>query len=294
MATGTRNLLFGKYDVMGKIGEGSFGKIHKGVNVENKEPIAVKIETQKGGSQKQLQWEYKIYKKLEGTVLPRGNPWPQVYNFGKTRGGAHIMVMDRLGPSLDNIRRPVHPVSLAYIAQSIIGSLELFHKKGFVHRDIKPQNILLSSADKAFPDTVLIDYGLSTLVKDAGNYAIGRGLKGTVKYSSINTHLGVEQNIRDDLQSVGYVLLYLAGVEFPWKAVSKSSDKKRAYQKILSYKLSSTAVELSAGLDESIRNVVAEYLYYTGSLAFHAQPSYKYMKRLFSSLASEFDGRIQI
>ena len=56
MASENKSLLFGKYDVLGKLGEGSFGKIHKGINVENKDPVAVKIETQKGGSQKQLQW----------------------------------------------------------------------------------------------------------------------------------------------------------------------------------------------------------------------------------------------
>ena len=198
--------------------------------------------------------------------------------------------MDRLGPSLDVIRRPVPPSALAYVAQNLLGSLEIFHSKGFVHRDIKPQNILLSSVEKTFPDMVLIDYGLSTVIKNADSYGIGRGLKGTVKYSSISTHLGVEQNVRDDLQSVGYVLLHLAGADLPWKTVSKDSDKKRSYHKILCHKLSTNTMELTADLDASIKTVLAEFLYYVSSLAFHSRPSYRYMKTLFAPSAAEFGG----
>uniref|UniRef100_A0A803QSL1 non-specific serine/threonine protein kinase n=1 Tax=Cannabis sativa TaxID=3483 RepID=A0A803QSL1_CANSA len=77
--------------------------------------------------------------------------------------------------------------------------------KGYLHRDIKPDNFLMGLGRKA-NQVYIIDFGLA---KDIGiQQPIVTFLTGTARYASCNTHLGIEQSRRDDLESLGYVLLY--------------------------------------------------------------------------------------
>lgn len=70
----------------------------------------------------------------------------------------------------------------------------------------------------------LIDYGLSKRYRDSKNlqhipYKENKNLTGTARYASINSHLGIEQSRRDDLEGVGYVLLYLCQGYLPWQGL---------------------------------------------------------------------------
>ena len=87
----------------------------------------------------------------------------------------------------------------------------------------------------------LIDFGLAKEYKDRSTglhipFIINKGLIGTAKYSSINTHKGIEQSRRDDLEAVGYVLIYLLKGELPWKD-SNLKNKVFVKEAILKKKL---------------------------------------------------------
>merc|ERR1740121_2880022 len=105
----------------------------------------------------------------------------------------------------------------------MIHRLQGLHAKGLLHRDIKPENFLVglgANAHKVFA----IDFGLSKRFRDSRTRAHipfreGKRLTGTARYVSINTHLGLEQSRRDDLESVGYVLLYFLRGSLPWQGL---------------------------------------------------------------------------
>merc|ERR1712110_1215981 len=98
----------------------------------------------------------------------------------------------------------------------------------------------------------VIDLGLAKHWQDAETkqhipYRRKAGMAGTARYASINTHLGDEQSRRDDLESIGYTLLYLHSGRLPWQGIP-ACTKKEKYDKIMKMKKSTPMSTLCKGL----------------------------------------------
>merc|ERR1712194_703783 len=110
-------------------------------------------------------------------------------------------------------------------------------------------------------------------------YREGKNLTGTARYASVNTHLGIEQSRRDDLEAVGYVLMYFNRGSLPWQGL-KANGKKEKYEKIMEKKMS-TPVEV---LCKHFSAEFVTYLNYCRSLRFEDRPDYAYLRRLLKDL----------
>lgn len=135
----------------------------------------------------------------------------------------------------------------------------------------------------------VIDFGLAKKYRDPRThmhipYRENKNLTGTARYASINTHLGVEQSRRDDLESLGYVLMYFLRGSLPWQGL-KAATKKQKYDRIMEKKMSTSTEELCMGFPTEF----AVYLNYTRSLRFDDKPDYSYLKRLFRDLIVRSD-----
>jgi len=269
-----------KYRLGRKIGSGSFGDIYLGTNMTTGEEVAIKLESVKT-KHPQLLYESKIYRILHG-----GLGIPNVRWYG-IEGDYNVMVLDLLGPSLEDLfnycGRRFQLKTVLMLADQLLGRLEYVHTKSFIHRDVKPDNFLIGLG-KRQSVIHIIDFGLAKKYRDPRShqhipYRENKNLTGTARYASINTHIGIEQSRRDDLESLGYVLMYFIRGSLPWQGL-KANTKKQKYERIMDRKMSTSTEQLCKGYATEFRS----YFEYCRSLRFEDRPDYAYLKRLFKEL----------
>jgi len=269
-----------RYRLGRKIGSGSFGDIYIGTNITNGEEVAIKLESTQS-KHPQLQYESRLYKLLEGGVGV-----PHIQWFG-VEGDYNVMVMELLGPSLEDLfnfcSRKFTVKTVLLLADQLISRIEYVHSKSFLHRDIKPDNFMMGLAKRG-NQVFIIDFGLAKKYRDPRThthipYRENKNLTGTARYASINTHLGIEQSRRDDLESLGYVLMYFNRGSLPWQGL-KAQTKKQKYERISEKKLSTPIEVLCKGFPSEF----ATYLNFCRSLRFDDKPDYTYLRQLFRNL----------
>eukprot|EP00761_Pharyngomonas_kirbyi_P014961 gb/GECH01014992.1/.p1 GENE.gb/GECH01014992.1/~~gb/GECH01014992.1/.p1 ORF type:complete len:338 (+),score=76.05 gb/GECH01014992.1/:1-1014(+) len=268
-----------------KIGGGSFGELYKGTHINTGNTVAVKLE-KTASKFPQLLYESKLYNVLNDHHKESALGIPAV-KWSGTEGDYNVLVMDMLGPSLEDLLnfcgRRFSLKTVLMLADQMINRIEFIHSKNFLHRDIKPDNFLMGTGRKGHIIYV-IDFGLAKRYRDPKThqhiqYKENKNLTGTARYSSINTHLGVEQSRRDDLEALGYLFVYFLKGSLPWQGL-KGATKKQKYDKISEKKMATSAEMLCEGLPEEF----GTFLKYTRSLKFQDKPDYKYLRRLMQKL----------
>jgi serine/threonine protein kinase len=253
------DVIANKYQIVGKIGSGSFGEIFLARNMRTGEDVAVKVENavivkDSGASKRswksQLKREAKVYAKMFGEV---GIPKLRWLGLSEAK---NWMVMDLLGRSLEDLfnycGRKFSIKTVTVIACELICRIETIHNKGkLVHRDIKPENFLMGRGRDRHT-VFIVDFGLAKLFQNprTGRHIPmkeGYSLTGTARYASINAHLGHELSRRDDLLSIGYVLVYFLKGSLPWQGLQGDSHEEK-YLNILTKKQETSLEELCQDL----------------------------------------------
>ena len=270
-----------------KIGGGAFGKIYTCINNKTKEICACKIE-KPDIENPQLNNEYRIL-----SLLKNYDYFPKCYKYCNSQYG-YILILERLGSNLGVImsKLPNKKYSMKSALMIINQSLErlkLIHEKGIIHRDMKPENLCIGYKGKE-KNIYLIDFGLSKLINnDKKNQCFLLNIKkekiviGTVRYISMNAHLGNEQYKKDDLESLAYMMIYFIKGELPWQNL-KAKSRKEKYTKIYQKKKHTVNSELCNFLPDEIKT----FLNYVLNLNQKQNPDYVKLTNLINNLMKKY------
>ena len=205
----SRKMKIHKYECLEKLGNGRFGSVYKGHHESTGKSVAIKLEPLQ--QIQTIKHETIILNYLHSKTCDH---IPKIHWFG-VFDHTMCLVMTYYDCSLYDymMNRPSMSTSdIRHIIQSVLHALKSIHESGVVHRDIKPQNIMITR-NKA----VLIDFGMATFYIDEHSQHTPElqppkeNLLGTLKYMSYYIHLGKPYSRRDDLLSLAYVYMWLTG-----------------------------------------------------------------------------------
>lgn len=263
--------------------------VYCAVDIESGDNVAVK--TQRFcGLRSPLLAEYNIYETIkENKRSSHFIGIPKVFHYDEDDTSA-LMVMDRLGPNLAELfASQGHLFSrktLLMLFKHMLVAIQNVHESGFIHRDIKPDNICMGRGENA-GFVHLIDFGIAERYEDeeTGDHVpmVNHGsFSGTVLFASVNALSGLTTSRRDDLESLIYVIMFLWTGKLPFADIDKDNidmsiaksrrDKRR------------DVAEVCQGYPQ----VVPDLLSYVRNLEYHETPDYVMMRGLIETDFDEF------
>ena len=275
----------GEYRILRKIQSGTFGDVYLGMCVGTREFVAIKREsTQVDENSALLFHETRMYNRLNVLGDIRNEFFPIFYGFFPRKDYLYL-VMELLGPSLNDLfylcGKKFSLKTVLMIALQMIERLETIHEVGLVHQDIKPENILIGIAN--ISKLYIVDLGLARpfrLASFQDHFPIegGKSIVGTARYASLNSHLGFLLSRRDDMESLGYLLVYFLKGSLPW-------SKKGTYDPndVSLCKKFFPVSELCKGLHP----VFQEFIERCRAFTYEEMPDYANLKQMFRSAMQE-------
>ena len=265
-----------RYTILSELGKGGYGQVYKVQDIQKLDDYALKIDLTHRGSVIQ---EAKVLHDLQG-----GEGITKLYDSGKFNGLA-FMVIELLGMNLSHMRKCLNGFSLNTVVLILIETLqriEYLHTKGYVHRDVKPQQFILGPKDVIY----LVDFGISKRYIIEGHHMTFQSQferAGSSSYASINSHIGIRLSRRDDLESWVYMGVYMIQGFLPWQQ-GKTLNNNHKWQTVFKIKRGTSDEDLFIKCPKQLQSI----LNYIRTVKFEEKPNYLYIKELLLIIKTEF------
>lgn len=276
-------LVLDEYRLEKQLGNGAFGKVMSAVSTITSEQVAVKLEDRVKGRPRFLVSESQVLAALQGA-----EGIPKLYGSGR-HGDFTCMVLELLGPNLASLFKHMDKHfemrTIIQIALQALDRIQHVHSNYYIHRDIKPQNFMFGIKNKQ-TTLYIADFGLAKKYQNGHRglhlpYKEDKAFVGTACYASLNTHLGVQQSRRDDLESLMYVVCYFIQSRLPWQRKYRTKEEKHNSTRL--QKMLVTAEELFMGYHPGFTSALT----YIRSIGFADTPDYAMLKHTFRTIAME-------
>ncbi|EAS02074.2 kinase domain protein (macronuclear) [Tetrahymena thermophila SB210] len=279
-------IIANRFEIKELLGSGSFGEVYLAYDKQLNQEVGLKIDIN-ADENSQLPREAKLLQIFQG-----GEGIPKLFWSGvEQQSNKNVIAMELLGENLESLLvkcgGKFSLKTVLMLADQMIKRIEYVHSKGFVYRDLKPENFMMGKKGKSQQVVYLIDFGLIKRYKDPKTnkhipFRDNKGLIGTARYASVNTHAGLEQGRRDDFESLIYLLIYFLKGRLPWQGILAETKEKK-YEKLKLHKASTTNEVLCDGLP----NQFIQFCKLIRGLKFEDQPNYFKLKQILKELFFE-------
>src|SRR6266436_1914619 len=207
-------LLAERYEILKLLGQGGMGAVYKARDTELGRIVALKLIRADLASNPEILLRFKQELILAREVTHRNVI--RIFDLGQTKGFKFITMEFVEGRDLRTVLREkgrLPPAETVRIIAQICRALESAHAAGVVHRDLKPQNIMLDAKDRVY----VMDFGIAHSLETPGMTQTG-ALMGTPEYMSPEQAKGIKVDPRSDLFSLGIIFYELLTGISPFKA----------------------------------------------------------------------------
>jgi serine/threonine protein kinase len=299
------------YRLLTKIGEGSFGKIFSAQHKDTGQKVAIKLV--KAADAAMYENELAMYAKLQhiSSLCISSLCISSLFAAGM-EGPYYYLVMDLYEQNLEQLRASFGCMPLKvvlHLGVQMLAIVESLHQKGVLHRDIKPANFMIKTNAQNISELFIIDFGLAGCFKDENQKHIqmktGERLMGTLRYMSVNMHQQITPSRRDDLESLGYILIYLYKGKLPWQVSQAQAQQAQAQAQQAQAQAQAQQAqaqaqqaqmqddgEMALSIKQSFgwayaNSIVGEFILfiqYCRNLQFAEDPNYDYLRTLLTNL----------
>lgn len=285
---GNETILHDRFKLLKPLGKGKFSFVYKALDLQTKNEVAVKMQ------KKNIMFQSKSILYNENTILLKlknleGVPINKLFIEGKDQDLLILPLYEETLRDLHNRLGSINLKSVLILALELVDILENVHSKNIIHLDLKPENIMVGSNDSTFLKQIfLIDYGLSKLYIDEitqkhitmENKSL---FEGTLSYSSLNCHMGLSLSRRDDLESLGYILIEMLKGSLPWQHIHEVNIEER-FNIVKKMKEEMKIEKLCKGIPKGF----CDYFKYVKNMKFEEKPDYNYLKEIFHVIMREY------
>ncbi len=216
-------LFEGKYKVGSLIGEGGMGMVYKATHIMMRKDVALKILHPTMGLRPEIVERFR--REAESAARLTHRNIIQVLDFGRAADSTFYLVMEFVeGCSLSHVIRegPMNWRRVCRMGIQMLSALEEAHKAGVVHRDLKPDNIMMQLDAGGEEHLKILDFGIAKLAESEGGVQVTQAgmIFGTPSYISPEQAQGKVVTHKADLYAMGVILFQMLTQRLPFEANS--------------------------------------------------------------------------
>jgi serine/threonine protein kinase len=260
-----------RYRIEAAIGQGGMGAVYRGTHLMMNQRVALKVLRPHPPGAPPPAAMRRFSREARGTFALDSEHCVRVLDFAATEDGLVYMVMEHLdGRTVGDelaVDGPMAPARVAHVARQVCAALDAAHRLGFVHRDLKPDNVMLIRRGADADHVKVLDFGLAKLFDDGRKAAVFSIAPltqkdivfGTPDYMSPEQATGQPLEPRTDVYSLGVVMFEMLTGQLPYDGKNAMAVlAKHVKEPVPSARLARPALGIPEGLDLLVRRCMAK------------------------------------
>ena len=211
---GIGTVLGDRYEIVRLLGQGGMGAVYQAHDRELEREVALKVIRSDMAANPEILKRFKQELILARQITHKNVI--RIFDLGQADGIKFITMEFIEGEDLQNMlrrKKKLEPAEAATIMAQVCRALEAAHAEGVIHRDLKPQNIMLDKSGRVY----VMDFGIARSLVTPGMTQTG-ALIGTPDYMSPEQAKGQTLDVRSDLFTVGIIFYEILSGQSPFEA----------------------------------------------------------------------------